>query len=400
MGSENGGGRHGAPPHRDHGHLVLGAGCAGLGLALALLDAGVREPITVVDRRTRFDRDRTWCLWDDGRGTWSARARHRWQRWEVITSDGRAGHRSARRPYVHLDAADVYSAALERLAAAPHVTLRLGERVADFGATPSSAWVELATGERLEGAWVHDALGLGSPSVDAGAVGLWQEFLGLDVVCERPVFDPRCATLMDFRVPQDHGLRFLYVLPYDRCRALVEDTSIAPGRRPPAERRALVLDHLRARGAGAVEVVHEERGRLPMDGAVGAPGGGGRGGERRTAVGIAGGAVRPSSGYAFGRIQQQVRAVAAAVAAARTPPPFASPGRAAAMDALFLRVLAAAPATFPAHFLALVRHVPADAFARFLSDAATPWDEARVAAALVPGGLRGVAAAARAGSPG
>jgi glycine/D-amino acid oxidase-like deaminating enzyme len=45
-------------------HLVLGAGCAGLSLACALLDAGVGERIVLVDRRTAFANDRTWCFWD------------------------------------------------------------------------------------------------------------------------------------------------------------------------------------------------------------------------------------------------------------------------------------------------------------------------------------------------
>ena len=45
-------------------HLILGAGCAGLSLACALLDAGVGERIVLVDRRTRHG----WTTW-----VWQAR---------------------------------------------------------------------------------------------------------------------------------------------------------------------------------------------------------------------------------------------------------------------------------------------------------------------------------------
>ncbi len=189
------------------------------------------------------------------------------------------------------------------------------------------------------------------------------------------MFDPGVATLMDYRTPQfPGGVHFVYTLPFSATRALVEHTSFAPEGVPAAEREAAMRAHL----PDAFEVVRKERGRLPMDAtpvsALPFP--------RTTAIGIAGGALRASSGYAFSRVQAHSQAIAKAVAAGTPLPARAGLRRRGALDAVFLQAMAADPGAFPEYFRTLVERVPADAFARFMSDHSTPLDEARVMAAL------------------
>jgi lycopene beta-cyclase len=361
-------------------HLIAGAGLAGLALACSLLDAGARGPIRLVDRRRAHEPDRTWCLWDTGDLRWAGLARHRWRSWEVRTARGRAIGHSARHPYVHLDAADVYAAALERLERAPNVALELGVRVRGFGEDADSAWLETDAGPR-EADRVYDALALGSPALQGvpagGAVHLWQGFLGQLVETAEPVFTPSRCRLMDFRVAQDGELRFVYVLPHGPHRALVEHTSIGARPVPHGERREALAEYLEVCGASRWTVEREERGRLPMTDAPFPL----AHGPRTVAVGTAAGAVRPSSGYAFARTVRHADRVARAILDGDVPP---APGgrRQAALDRIFLRALRNDPAAFPEHFRALVAHTPGDAFARFMSDASGPADEAAVVAAL------------------
>lgn len=353
--------------------VILGAGLSGLSLAVALVRAGVRDDVVLVDRRTEFGRDRTWCTWEDARLPFRRLARRRWSAWEIVTARGEATGRSRRHPYVLLDSRDVYAAALEELAAAPNVTLRLGERVLAVG----DGWARTEH-ERWEG-WIYDGLALASPALRSrrpGHTELTQGFLGWEVETERPMFTPERATLMDFRVPQPPGLHFLYVLPFAPHRALVEHTSLGREMPTPASRRAVLREHLR--GAGAIRVHHEERGRIPMSTAelpvVRSP--------RTFAIGTAGGAVRPSSGYAFTRIQRMSHALARS---ARTGDPYRPPpgaGRRSTLDALMLRALARDPARFPERFRRLVARTDGDTFARFMTDADTFADDLRVVAAL------------------
>ena len=209
---------------------------------------------------------------------------------------------------------------------------------------------------------------------------LRQRFLGQEVRTERPVFDPMVATLMDFRAGQGDGVHFVYVLPFTARTALVEDTHLGTVATAPAARRATIATYL-AEAYGTTEFVveREERGSLPMS--------------TRAhpaeplpcvwSVGTSAGAVRPSSGYAFARIQRHAQAVARAVASGAARPP-APPGsrRGLELDRIFLAALARRPGAFPALFASLVDRVPADAFARFMSDASSPADELRIAAAI------------------
>ena len=74
-------------------------------------------------------------------------------------------------------------------------------------------------------------------------------------------------------------------------------------------------------------------------------------------------------------------AIARAVAHGRPLPARAGNPRRAALDAIFLQALDADPAAFPETFRRLVRDVPGPAFARFMADASSLADEARVIAA-------------------
>lgn len=374
----------------DAEHLILGAGCAGLALAAALVDAGVREEIVLVERRTRFENDRTWCFWDTGDIPWAHLATRRWDAWNVRTEARTHVRRAGRIPYAHLPA-DVYAKALlSRLARAANVSIRTGITVRSVESREEIVCVKTDAGE-LRAARAYDALGGTGPLARASSAKpgadrtgssapLRQRFLGQEVRTERPVFDPMVATLMDFRVGQEDGVHFVYVLPFTARTALVEDTHIGTVATSPAARRATLARYLvDAYGTTEFVVEREERGSLPMSTrahpAEPLP--------RVWSVGTAAGAVRPSSGYAFARIQRHAKAVGrAAASGAGRPPPAPGSRRGLELDRLFLTALAQRPGAFPAVFANLVDRVPADAFARFMSDASSPADELRIVAAI------------------
>ncbi len=361
--------------------IVLGAGCAGLSLAAALLRAGVRDPIVVLDRRDAWPDDRTWCFWDTGGIPHADLAGHAWPAWTIQTSVGRTVARGRRHRYVHLRSRELYDRLLGVVEAAPNCELRTGVTVT--GVREDARGVEVITSAgSLRGSRAWDAMGGAGPLLRGrpdGAVELRQAFLGQEVETATAAFDPGVASLMDFRVSQEDGLHFVYVLPFSPTRALVEDTHVR--RRPvaPAVRRATLQRYLGERcGVEEFTVRKEERGSLAMTSwgfpAVRSP--------RLAAVGAAAGAVRPSSGYAFVRLQRHVDAVAAAVAAGRPLPSGLQSARRVALDRLFLHALDAAPERFPERFRSLAAGVPGDVFARFMSDSSSLMDEARVIAAL------------------
>src|SRR4051794_37087052 len=172
-------------------HLILGAGLGGLALADALLDEDVAGPVVLLDRRTTWPRDRTWCFWDVD-VPYAGLATHRWAEWEVVTSAGTAVRRSDRHAYLRLPADRFYADVLERLGRDPRAEVRTGVA----GAPKAEAQAP------VPGAVVPAARGPMPPPRG----GLAQRFLGLEVETDEPRFTPGRATLMDFRVSQDGGL--------------------------------------------------------------------------------------------------------------------------------------------------------------------------------------------------
>ncbi|MGN6741708.1 MAG: lycopene cyclase family protein [Amnibacterium sp.] len=367
--------------------VVLGAGCSGLAVAQELTRRGCTRPIVLVDRRTTYRNDRTWSFWSDEREPLARLATAAWHEWAVETPGTSVRRRVRGVAYRRIRAVDAYRAALAELAAAPGVHLRLGERVTGLEARDDGPPVVLTTAGRIVPGVLVDCRG---PRFDAAAVadarreGVWlaQEFLGRRIRAARPVFDSSTATLLDFRLPQEDGVRFAYVLPVSPSEALVESVRLTPEPRidQGAHRRLIAghLEQVHGLTADEVTVVDEERGLIPMTDAAARP----VRGPRHYALGLAGGAARPSTGYALLRTRRSAAELASAIVAGREPSLALDGARRRLLDAVFLRFLLRRPDEVPAVFARMFARTPAAALLRFLGDTSTLADEALLVAAL------------------
>lgn len=372
--------------------VIVGAGAAGLSCAVQLGRRGLTRGLRVLllEPRETYVRDRTWCFFDVMPHPFEEGVSHAWPAWRVATPRGSVERSWPGLAYRHLPADAFYEAALARIEADPGVELRLGTRVTGIEEAPGGVLVSTASGS------VRARLVLDSrpprPRAEpaAGRDGrharLLQHFHGEVVRTEDDAFDPGLATVMDFRVPQERGIHFVYVLPFDRRTALVEDTYFAGTPRPVEDYAEEIGSYLRAHhGIARYEILHSETGAIPMDARPPET----RTGPRTWNVGVRGGAARPSTGYAFLAIQRQAERIAAGLAAwaeepSRPPPepPRVYSRRAAFLDRVFLSHLLRRPRAAPELFLRMFERVRPDALARFLFDGGSPLDDLRVMAAL------------------
>jgi lycopene beta-cyclase len=150
--------------------------------------------------------------------------------------------------------------------------------------------VVLESGERIDARAVIDGRGFSDkPAWPCG----YQKFLGLDVELEEPhALD--APLLMDGRVPQLGAFRFLYLLPWDAKRLLVEDTSYADDATLdlPAL-RARIHEYLSAQGLRVKAVHREEAAALPIPLSGDAPR------FDRPVVGVAAGLFHATTGYSL-----------------------------------------------------------------------------------------------------
>jgi lycopene beta-cyclase len=166
-------------------------------------------------------------------------------------------------------------------------------------------------GRRYEGAWAFNSIHFQpqTPQPDKYHY-LLQHFLGWVIQTPEAKFDPRQATLMDFRIPQAGETRFVYVLPFDPHTALVEFT-VFSGKLLPREAYKRELESYIANRLQITDYdeQHEEFGVIPMTDAPFPEHSSGR----VINIGTAGGRTKPSTGYTFRRIQRHSAQIAQAM---------------------------------------------------------------------------------------
>lgn len=359
--------------------LILGGGCAGLSLALRLADFGENCPSTVIlESRSHYSNDRTWCFWDDGSAHLRELVRHRWSMVTLAHGGRRIDVDCHTIPYAMIPAENFYAHAVAALAETARVTLAMNEPVISEPRKEGGLWrVETNCGSRYAKRLI-DTRPQRVP--ERGAAVLWQSFCGYEIECEEDRFDPGVARLMDFSPSRNGRINFLYLLPFSPRRALVEVTVLGRdpfGPKDLAEELAAFVQ--RQVGGSSYAVLRSEHGVLPM----------GLAAFERDAdvshvrVGVAAGGARAASGFAFQRIQRWANACAAGLIAGQPPLSHPSdPWITRAMDALFLRVLRAHPERAPELFLALFALQDPRRIIRFMSDHAVMADYAAIVLAL------------------
>ena len=362
----------------DTGVAILGGGCAGLSLAVRLAEAGLDA--TVIEPREGAEADRLWSFWRTRPDPFTDCVRARWPAWSVSHAGSAARRRSSAMRYETVCAGRFAEKALGLCDRAPGIALALGTRAEGEPRPEGGLWrVETSAGT-LRSRYVVDT------RPPDGPPGYGQYFIGREIGFSRGAVDPEEVGLMEFAAPRPDRVDFVYVLPFAPDRALIEATSFAPSPPAEAELSAWLDREIAARAGGrGHQTLREERGFIPM--AAPPPGRPApRLAPRLGLSGVRGGAARPSTGYAFQRIQWMSETLAERIRTgaddlALTPD---GPGT-RFMDRLFLRVLQRRPAAGPALFHALFRCAGPDRLERFLSGSRAPLDRLAVVSALPPG---------------
>ena len=361
--------------------LILGGGCAGLSLALRLAAAGENCPSTVIlESRSHYSNDRTWCFWDDGSAHLRGLVQHRWPMVTLAHGGRRVSVDCHTIPYAMIPAENFYAHATEKLAETARITHAMNEPVLGEPRKEGGLWrVETRCGSHSAKRLI-DTRPQRAPQ--RGAAVVWQSFCGHEIECEADCFEPRVARLMDFLPSKNGRITFLYLLPFSPHRALVEVTVLAPDPLGPEDLAEELATLIRRQvGESSHTVLRSEHGVLPMGQAAFD-----RGADvSHVRVGVAAGGARAASGFAFQRIQRWANACAAELIAGQPPLSHASdPWITRAMDALFLRVLRAHPERAPELFLALFALPDPRRIIRFMSDHAAMADYAAIILALPP----------------
>jgi lycopene beta-cyclase len=361
--------------------IIAGGGAAGLSLAYHLVKSPLKNrSILIIDKEVKNRNDRTWCFWSKYPTLFEPIVHRTYSHLAFLTEALQKRILLGDYCYQMIRGIDFYHFVHKELARHPNVTILQGdiERIED-----GYEQVEvIAGGANYSGSWVFNSLFAKEDLIPAPEKFhyLKQHFKGWEIQTEYDVFDPNTATFFDFRTAQKGSMRFFYILPLSRRDALVEYTlfssDLLRSEDYDVELRRYIAEVLRI---DQYHINGEENGIIPMTDQPFLR----RGGKRILNTGTRGGMVKPSTGYAFLRIQNDTSAIVQSLI--NQGDPFnipKSPSRYKMFDSIMLQLMYRRGDEMKGIFQALFRKNPIDRIFRFLDETGSIVDNSKLMISL------------------
>ena len=276
----------------------------------------MREPffrdkkILIIDQSEKKENDRTWCFWEKQNGLFESIVHHQWNKVNFFSEE--FSHTLNLSPYQYkmIRGIDFYSFVRTEAARHPAIEWR-NEKIQSITNHGDKAVVQTTTNSFTADYIFNSILfkDVLTPPSGGRGVGakylLLQHFKGFLIQTKEPRFDPTVATFMDFRVSQEHGTTFIYLMPTSANTALVEYTLFTEQLLPKETYEAALHEYISSfLNIKEYEITYEEFGVIPMTN-IHFPLQEGR----IIYMGIAGGQAKGSSGYAFQFIQKRTEQI-------------------------------------------------------------------------------------------
>lgn len=300
-------------------YLIAGGGCAGLSLAyyMTTTPGWEAKKILIVDADAKNRNDRTWCFWAETPGIFAPIVYHSWPK---LRFEGKKFQTTASifpYHYYMIQGIDFYEMMQRHLKKQPQVAF-VNAKIKGFEEKDHQIYTETDKGRLESKAVFNSIIDFNFGGKIKGNHYLWQHFKGYFIKTQKPIFKKDTATFMDTSLLSDSPFQFMYVLPFSSNKALVEYTLFSENLLEDATYDAYLKDYLAQKWQlreDNMEILAVEKAKIPMTDHLFPS----TSGERLFHIGVASGMAKPSSGYAFKRIQQQTQAIAQNLTLGKAP---------------------------------------------------------------------------------
>ena len=370
---------HSVKEQKIYDYIISGAGCAGLSLLLRLF----QEPelqhveILIIDVEDKDSNDHTWCYWEDGYGFFDHLTHKTWDKLIFKTPDMEKVLEIEPYSYKMVRSIDLYHYVKSMLHSRTNINW-VHEPIQAIG-NEGKLGFAVAGNTKYYGKYVFNSIIF--PEVKLAlekstCFKLLQHFKGWVIETKEPTFQPDQAHFMDFRVSQDAGTTFVYVLPITDRKALVEYTFFNEDILQANEYDSLIKAYLINYWKLTNYIITEtELGVIPMTNFNFSSGKG-----KIINIGTAGGWTKPSSGFTFQFIQKNTAAMVAALRKGKSPRIKKTlwEKRFLIYDATLLNVLQRNKMEGRTIFSKLFEKLPPQTILRFLDDETTLKEEIQI----------------------
>jgi lycopene beta-cyclase len=287
---------------------IIGAGCAGLHLAVQLSRHLPHLRILIVEPRLTYTDDRTWSFWwkdvpeDQKPPFWQKAIGARWPRWQVSYDQQTVISSCPGWNYTSMRGLDFYDCALAELSKNASISWQRGEPLTTLNWDNDGATLTTES-TTYRAAYVFDSR---PPSPDEIAAlpppAFDQVFAGLRIRTHQPRWDTTLASLMDFQKTSHPRIEFFYTLPTSPQEALVELTWLTPRAHATIPTSDDVIETLTRQFSlppSDYTILEHERGLIPMVPSLELAAFSSTAEPRHIPIGTRAGAIRASTGYGF-----------------------------------------------------------------------------------------------------
>jgi lycopene beta-cyclase len=281
-------------------YVFCGAGCASLSLLIRMIQSGKfnDKKILLIDKEAKNKNDRTWCFWETEPGFFEEIVYQKWDTISFLSDSFSKTMDISPYQYKMIRGIDFYNYCFDEINRQNNIEVVNGEMKSIVVHKEGTTIVLNGERHHLDYATIFNSI---QKEPGTGELRLLQHFKGWVIETDKNAFNTGVASMMDFRVHQDHGTTFAYVLPFSETRALVEYTlftrSILEQEQYEVELKNYIANLL---GLDKYTISEKEFGIIPMtnesfqfeqNGIYN--------------IGTAGGQTKASSGYTFQFIQKQ-----------------------------------------------------------------------------------------------
>lgn len=257
------------------------------------------KKILLLDKEPKAKNDRTWCYWEKEQGFFDNIVYKKWDTVSFLSNDFSSAMDIAPYQYKMIRGIDFYNYSFAEIEKHNNIDIAYGNINKWYSKNEEVFFIinnkEYSFGKAVVFNSVYEP-----DTTNKNVIQLLQHFKGWIIETNKPTFNPGEATMMDFRVSQQYGTTFAYVLPFSATTALAEYTLFTKEVLPQQEYDKGLKNYIQNfLGINNYRVKEEEFGVIPMTNKKF------HFEKHGWQIGTAGGQTKASSGYTFQFIQKQ-----------------------------------------------------------------------------------------------
>lgn len=259
------------------------------------------KQIIVIDQSPKTVNDHTWCFWEHRAGLFEEIVYHKWKQLDFYSNHFSARYDIIPYEYKMIRAIDFYNYVLDK--AKQHSNIHFYYGKVQSLQNENDKVVAIVDDKKFYADYIFNSIvfePMTNLKFESKTYFLLQHFKGWLIETSSNAFDERIATFMDFRINQNKGTAFVYMLPVSSNKALVEYTFITEKLLQENEYDKALRNYIEEfLKLNNYTILEKEFGVIPM---TNHPFSKGKG--KIVNIGTAGGQTKASSGFTFSFIQK------------------------------------------------------------------------------------------------